>query len=97
MNRQEIKDYFGGKLNEYAMIDSKLHALREKMKDVDRMEADTLIQINMGLAIFSVSQETAYKMLEEAIAVEIQYRELMYSRFMLAVGALNGELDNRRS
>ncbi len=93
MNRRELQGFFEGKLNEFKMIDSRIEQLAKKLNEVKTMEADSLIQLNMGIAIFSVSQETATSMLQEAIEVERNFHRLMQVRFDKAVGALMGELD----
>lgn len=93
MNRNELRGFFEGKLNEFKMIDSRIEQLQKKLKEVSAMEADSLIQMNMGMAIFSASQETATALLNEALEVERNYHRLMQVRFDKAVGALMGELD----
>ena len=91
MNRRELQGFFEGKLNEFKMIDSRIENLRKKMNEVCSMEANTFIQMNMGTAMFSCSQETAMVLLTEAITVEQNYHRLMQERFHKAVGVLNGE------
>lgn len=93
MNRRELQGFFEGKLNEFKMIDSRIETLQRKLKEVGTMEADSLIQMNMGLAMFSCTQETATALLTEAIEVERNYHRLMQERFHKAVGALMGESD----
>lgn len=93
MNRRELQGFFEGKLNEFKMIDSRIDQLNKKLAEVSTMEADSLIQMNMGMAIFSASQETATALLKEAIEVERNYHRLMQERFHKAVGAMNGEYD----
>lgn len=50
-----------------------------------------MIQVNMGLCIFSISKESAQAMLREAIVVEQEYHRMMQERFHNAVGVINGE------
>ena len=89
MNQKELKSFFDGKFNEFKMIESRVVELSKKLEQIRTMEDDSLIQLNMGLAIFSVSKESATAILKEAIQVENEYYRIMQSRFDKAVGALS--------
>lgn len=91
MNRNELQFFFKGKLEEYLKIDTTIQELYSKLNQVNAMTDDSLIQLNMGLAIFSVSKETAQGILNEAIAVEENYHKLMSIKFDKAVKVLRGE------
>ena len=91
MNRKELSSFFNKHLEEYAKIDSRISALRSKIDEVLSMEDDSMIQLNMGLCIFSISKESAQAMLREAIVVEQEYHRMMQERFHNAVGVINGE------
>lgn len=93
MNRAELRGFFEGKLNEFKMIDSRIDELRKKLAQANTLEDDSLMQINMGICVFSVSKERAVQILSEAIEIEQNYHRIMQSRFYKAVGALMGELD----
>lgn len=93
MNRAELRGFFEGKLNEFKMIDSRIEELRKKLAQANTLEDDSLMQINMGICVFSVSKERAVQILSEAIEIEQNYHRIMQSRFDKAVGALMGELD----
>ena len=94
MNRAELRGFFEGKLNEFKMIDSRIEELRKKLAQANTLEDDSLMQINMGICVFSVSKERAVQILSEAIEIEHNYHSIMQSRFDKAVGALMGELDD---
>lgn len=91
MNRKELQSFFEGKLNEFKMIDSRIEELRKKLQQAKSIDDDSLMQINMGICVFSVSKERAVEILNEAIDIEINYHRIMQQRFHDAVGALNGE------
>lgn len=91
MNRRELNNFFNRQIDEYSKLDARIGALKEKVAEVNSMENDSMIQINMGLCIFSISKESALTMLTEAVAVEQEYHHMMYQRFDRAVGVLNGE------
>lgn len=91
MNRTELNSYFKDKLDQFSKIDARIGELNRKLKEVKSMENDSLIQINMGICIFSVSKEQAEKMLVDAIEVEHEYHRVLQSRFHKAVGVMNGE------
>lgn len=93
MNRKELQSFFEGKLNEFKMIDSRIEELRKKLQQARTIDDDSLMQINMGICVFSVSKERAVQILYEAIEIEQNYHRIMQSRFHKAVGALMGELD----
>ena len=93
MNRKELQAFFEGKLNEFKMIDSRIEELRKKLQQARTIDEDSLMQINMGICVFSVSKERAVQILSEAIEIEQNYHSIMQSRFDKAVGALMGELD----
>lgn len=93
MNRKELQSFFEGKLNEFKMIDSRIEELRKKLQQARTIDDDSLMQINMGICVFSVSKERAIEILNEAIEIEVNYHHIMQYRFDKAVGALMGELD----
>lgn len=93
MNRKELHSFFEGKLNEFKMIDSRIEELRKKLQQAKSIDDDSLMQINMGICVFSVSKERAVQILSEAIEIEQNYHRIMQSRFDKAVSALMGELD----
>ena len=93
MNHIELKDFFNGRVNEYAKIETRIAMINERIKEVVNMEDDSMIQLNMSLTIFSVSKLTALSLLREALDVENNYLRLMYDRFDSAVGIINGDLD----
>ena len=93
MNRKELHGFFEGKLNEFKMIDSRIEELRKKLQQARTIDDDSLMQINMGICVFSVSKERAVELLNEAIEIEQNYHRIMQIRFDKAVGALMGELD----
>ena len=93
MNRKELQSFFEGKLNEFKMIDSRIEELRKKLQQARTIDDDSLMQINMGICVFSVSKELAIEILNEAIEIDVNYHHIMQSRFDKAVGALMGELD----
>ena len=93
MNRKELQSFFEGKLNEFKMIDSRIEELRKKLQQARTIDDDSLMQINMGICVFSVSKERAVELLNEAIEIEQNYHRIMQIRFDKAVGALMGELD----
>lgn len=92
MNRKELQSFFEGKLNEFKMIDSRIEELRKKLQQARTIDDDSLMQINMGICVFSVSKERAVELLNEAIEIEINYHRIMQARFDKAVGVLMGEL-----
>lgn len=91
MNHNELKHFFDGQLQAYAKISTRIGELKTKLAQINTMEDDSLIQLNMGLAIFSVGKESAVKILSEAIEVEQNYFHIMTDRFHRAVGVINGE------
>lgn len=91
MNRSELNVYFKDKLEQFSKIDSRIAELSRKLKEVKSMESDSLIQINMGICIFSVSKDKAQEMLSDAIQVEHEYHHLLQERFHKAVGVMNGD------
>lgn len=91
MNRKELSSFFNKHLEDYAKIDNRIGMLRQKIDEVLSMENDSMIQLNMGLCIFSVSKEDAQTMLRNAIIVEQEYHRMMQERFNTAVGVINGE------
>lgn len=93
MNHVELKDFFNGRVNEYAKIETRIAMINDRIKEVVNMEDDSMIQLNMSLTIFSVSKLTALSLLREALDVENNYLHLMYDRFDSAVGIINGDLD----
>ena len=93
MNRKELQSFFEGKLNEFKMIDSRIEELRKKLQQARTIDDDSLMQINMGICVFSVTKERAVQILSEAIEIEQNYHRIMQIRFDKAVGALMGELD----
>ena len=93
MNRKELQSFFEGKLNEFKMIDSRIEELRKKLQQARTIDDDSLMQINMGICVFSVTKERAVQILSEAIEIEQNYHHIMQIRFNKAVGALMGELD----
>lgn len=93
MNRKELQGFFEGKLNEFKMIDSRIEELRKKLQQARTIDDDSLMQINMGICVFSVSKVRAVQILSEAIEIEHNYQRIMQYRFDKAVGALMGELD----
>lgn len=93
MNRKELQSFFEGKLNEFKMIDSRIEELRKKLQQANTIDEDSLMQINMGICVFSVTKERAVQILSEAIEIEQNYHRIMQIRFDKAVGALMGELD----
>ena len=93
MNRKELQSFFEGKLNEFKMIDSRIEELRKKLQQARTIDDDSLMQINMGICVFSVSKERAVELLNEAIEIEQNYHRIMQIRFDKAVGALMGEQD----
>ena len=92
MNRKELQAFFEGKLNEFKMIDSRIEELRKKLQQARTIDDDSLMQINMGICVFSVSKERAVQILSEAIEIEQNYHRIMKSRFDKAVGIMNGEV-----
>ena len=93
MNRTELQSFFEGKLNEFKMIDTRIGELRKKLNQANSIEDDSLMQINMGICVFSVTKERAVQILSEAIEIEQNYHRIMQIRFDKAVGALMGEQD----
>ena len=93
MNRKELQSFFEGKLNEFKMIDSRIEELCKKLQQARTIDDYSLMQINMGICVFSVSKERAVQILSEAIEIEQNYHRIMQIRFDKAVGALMGELD----
>ena len=93
MNRTELNSFFKQKLEEFSAIDARIEELRKKLQQARTIDDDSLMQINMGICVFSVSKERAVQILSEAIEVEQNYHSIMQSRFYKAVGALMGELD----
>ena len=93
MNRKELQSFFEGKLNEFKMIDSRIEELRKKLQQARTIDDDSLMQINIGICVFSVSKERTVQILSEVIEIEQNYHCIMQSRFDKAVGALIGELD----
>ena len=93
MNRKELQSFFEGKLNEFKMIDSRIEELRKKLQQARTIDDDSLMQINMGICVFSVTKVRAVQILSEAIEIEQNYHSIMQSRFDKSVGALMGELD----
>lgn len=93
MNRTELQSFFEGKLNEFKMIDTRIGELRKKLNQANSIEDDSLMQINMGICVFSVTKERAVQILSEAIDIEQNYHRIMQIRFDKAVGALMGEQD----
>lgn len=93
MNRKELQAFFEGKLNEFKMIDSRIDELRKKLQQARTIDDDSLMQINMGICVFSVTKERAIELLNEAIEIEVNFHRIMQSRFDKAVGVLMGELD----
>lgn len=93
MNRKELQSFFEGKLNEFKMIDSRIEELRKKLQQARTIDDDSLMQINMGICVFSVTKERAIELLNEAIEIEVNFHRIMQFRFDKAVGALMGELD----
>lgn len=93
MNRKELQGFFEGKLNEFKMIDSRIEELRKKLQQARTIDDDSLMQINMGICVFSVTKERAIELLNEAIEIEVNFHRIMQPRFDKAVGALMGELD----
>lgn len=91
MNHNEIHNYFAKKIGEYSKIASRVDELRRKLGQVRSMEDDSMIQLNMGISVFSVSKASATSILIEAINVEEQYARLMHDRFMDAIAIINGE------
>lgn len=91
MNRKELSNFFKKHLEEYAKIDNRIEMIRNKMDEILSMEDDSMIQLNMGLCIFSVSKEDAQVMLRNAITFEQEYHRMMQERFNTAVGVINGE------
>ena len=77
MNRQELQSFFEGKLNEFKMIDSRIEELRKKLQQARTIDDDSLMQINMGICVFSVSKERALQILSEAIEIEQNYHRIM--------------------
>ena len=92
MNRKELQSFFEGKLNEFKMIDSRIEELRKKLQQARTIDDDSLMQINMGICVFSVSKERAVQILSEAIDIEQNYHRIMQYRFDKAVGIMNGEV-----
>ena len=93
MNRKELQSFFEGKLNEFKMIDSRIEELCKKLQQARTIDDYSLMQINMGICVFSVTKERAVQILSEAIEIEQNYHRIMQIRFDKAVGALMGELD----
>lgn len=93
MNRKELQGFFEGRLNEFKMIDSRIEELRKKLQQARTIDDDSLMQVNMGICVFSVSKERAVELINEAIEIEFNYHRIMQSRFDKAVGALMGEQD----
>lgn len=93
MNRKELQSLFEGKLNEFKMIDSRIEELRKKLQQARTIDDDSLMQISMGVCIFSVSKERAVQILSEAIDIEQNYHHIMQIRLDKAISALMGELD----
>lgn len=91
MGHNEIRVFFTTKISDYQKISARLGELKRKLGEVRSMEDDSMIQLNMGLSIFSVSKESATMILIEAINVEEQYHGLMHDRFMDAMAIINGE------
>lgn len=81
MNRKELQDFFEGKLNEFKMIDSRIDELRKKLQQARTIDEDSLMQINMGICVFSVTKVRAVQILSEAIEIEQNYHRIMQSRF----------------
>ena len=59
MNRTELNSFFKQKLEEFSAIDARIGELRKKLSQANTMEDDSLMQINMGICVFSVSKERA--------------------------------------
>lgn len=90
MNHIELSKFFKGKLEEYTKIDTRVIELQKKLKQAKEIEDGTLMQINMGTCVFSVSRESAIQMLSEAILIERNYQKLMSDRFQSAVAVIEG-------
>ena len=93
MNRTELNSFFKQKLEDFSAIDARIRELRKKLSQANTMEDESLMQINMGICVFSVNKERAVQILSEAIEIEQNYHRIMQYRFDKAVGALMGELD----
>lgn len=93
MNRTELNSFFKQKLEEFSAIDARIEELRKKLQQAKSIDDDSLMQINMGICVFSVTKKRAIEILNEAIEIEQNYHRIMQSRFDKAVGALMGELD----
>ncbi|EOE0154447.1 hypothetical protein ACJ8S7_005100 [Klebsiella pneumoniae] len=91
MNRIELKRFFESKLVDFAQIETRIESLKAKRREAVSMEEDSLMQLNMGTCVFSVSQERAINILDEAIQIEQHYFHMMQERFHRAVGIMNGE------
>lgn len=94
MNRKELQSFFEGKLNEFKMIDSRIEELRKKLQQARTIDDDSLMQINMGICVFSVTKERAIELLNEAIEIEVNFHRIMQNRFNKAVSSLMGEDDD---
>ena len=90
MNRKELQSFFEAKLNEFKMIDSRIGELRRKLQQAVTIDDDSMMQVNMGICVFSVNKERAIDMLTDAIEIESGYHRIMQERFNKAVGALMG-------
>lgn len=91
MNRKELNDYIRSKIDEFSRIDARIVEIQRKLTEVRSMENDSLIQINIGICVFSISKESAEAMLQEALQIERNYHLTLQQRFNKAVGILNGE------
>lgn len=91
MNHIELSKYFKGKLEDYTKIDSRVIELQKKLKQAKEIEEGSLMQINMGTCVFSVSKETAVSMLTDAILIERNYQKLLSERFQAAVEIIEGK------
>lgn len=91
MNRARANDLFQSHIQQLSDIDRKVRYISKKMQEIESMENDSLIQINMGLCIFSVPKDQAQIVLESALEAEKKYQKILTDRFERAIGVLNGD------
>lgn len=91
MNRAKANDLFQGHMKQLSDIDRKVRDITRKLQEIDSMENDSLIQMNLGLCIFSVPKDQVKIVLESALEQEKKYQEILASRFERALGVLNGD------
>lgn len=91
MNRAKANDLFQGHMQQLSDIDRKVRDITRKLQEIESMEDDSLIQMNMGICIFSVPKDQVKIVLESALDAEKKYQKILTDRFERAIGVLNGD------